>query len=109
MTTAKSHAELEAALKPHVDERASPGAMVAPPGAPLLQPTAARLEELARPSIEQGRIVVIGGYIGATASGITTTLGRGGSDYTAAIVGAYIRISTNFSIVRTESSIASMP
>src|SRR5438132_5822363 len=56
--------------------------------APLLQPTAARLEEFARPSIEQGRIVVMGGYIGATVSGITTTLGRGGSDYTAAIVGA---------------------
>src|ERR1043165_5784913 len=30
----------------------------------------------------------MGGYIGATPSGITTTLGRGGSDYTAAIVGA---------------------
>jgi aspartate kinase len=30
----------------------------------------------------------MGGYIGATLSGITTTLGRGGSDYTAAIVGA---------------------
>src|SRR5690606_19161846 len=32
-------AELEAALKPRVDERASPGAMLAPPGGPLLQPT----------------------------------------------------------------------
>jgi len=55
---------------------------------PLPEPTAARLEELARPHIEAGRIVVIGGYIGATSSGVTTTLGRGGSDYTAAIAGA---------------------
>ena len=53
-----------------------------------MQPTAVRLQELARPDIEQGRIVVMGGYIGATAAGVTTTLGRGGSDYTAAIVGA---------------------
>ncbi len=50
--------------------------------------TAARLEGLARPHIDSGKIVVMGGYIGATRSGITTTLGRGGSDYTAAIVGA---------------------
>lgn len=35
----KTQAELEAALKSRVDERASPGAMLAPPGAPLLQPT----------------------------------------------------------------------
>src|SRR5215471_7036817 len=48
--------------------------------APLMQMTAARLEELARPSIDAGHIVVMGGYIGATVSGITTTLGRGGSE-----------------------------
>lgn len=39
VAAAKTQAELEAALKPRVDERASPGAMLAPPGAPLLQPT----------------------------------------------------------------------
>ena len=39
VAAAKSQAELEAALKPRVDERASPGAMLASPGAPLLQPT----------------------------------------------------------------------
>jgi aspartate kinase len=55
---------------------------------PLQRETADRLEGSARPAIETGRIVVMGGYIGATTSGITTTLGRGGSDYTAAIVGA---------------------
>ena len=31
---------------------------------------------------------VVGGFVGATSQGVTTTLGRGGSDYSAAIVGA---------------------
>jgi aspartate kinase len=57
---------------------------------PLLQPTAERLARFARPPIEKGQIVVMGGYISGTLSGVTTTLGRGGSDYTAAIVGAAI-------------------
>ena len=35
-----------------------------------------------------GRVPVIGGFVGATADGVTTTLGRGGSDFSAAIVGA---------------------
>jgi aspartate kinase len=56
--------------------------------APLMEPTAARLEEAARSHLNAGKVVVMGGYIGATPSGITTTLGRGGSDYSAAIAGA---------------------
>ena len=36
----------------------------------------------------RGAIPVIGGFVGATPDGVTTTLGRGGSDYSAAIVGA---------------------
>ena len=39
VTAAKTRAELEAALKPRVDERASPGATQSAPGTPLLQPT----------------------------------------------------------------------
>src|SRR5439155_1670509 len=35
-----------------------------------------------------GAVCVLGGFIGATAAGITSTLGRGGSDYSAAILGA---------------------
>jgi aspartate kinase len=50
--------------------------------------TTARLEDAARPHLNAGRVVVMGGYIGSTASGVTTTLGRGGSDYSAAIAGA---------------------
>lgn len=47
----------------------------------------AKLAELVLPLIEAGQTPVMGGFIGATAEGITTTLGRGGSDYTAALVG----------------------
>ena len=42
----------------------------------------------ARRQLEAGRVVVTGGFVGATAAGVTTTLGRGGSDYSAAIFGA---------------------
>jgi len=41
-----------------------------------------------RPLLAEGVIPVVTGYIGATARGVTTTLGRGGSDYSAAILGA---------------------
>ena len=52
--------------------------------APLLIETHGRL----RRRIHRDKVTVLGGFIGATEDGITTTLGRGGSDYTAAIVGA---------------------
>ena len=55
-------------------------------------PDAAETERCCRtelqPLIDQGRIPVLGGYVAASTSGVTTTLGRGGSDYTAALVGA---------------------
>jgi aspartate kinase len=38
--------------------------------------------------IDRGEIPVVTGFIGATADGVLTTLGRGGSDYSAAILGA---------------------
>jgi aspartate kinase len=47
----------------------------------------AKLAEIVLPLIEVGKTPVMGGFIGANAEGITTTLGRGGSDYTAALVG----------------------
>ena len=56
--------------------------------APLMTPTGQRLRQRIKPLLEQGVIPVITGYIAATEKGATTTLGRGGSDYTAAIVGA---------------------
>jgi aspartate kinase len=47
----------------------------------------AKLFEHVLPLIEARAIPVMGGFIGSTLKGITTTLGRGGSDYTAALVG----------------------
>jgi aspartate kinase len=47
----------------------------------------AQLAEVVLPLIKAGKTPVMGGFIGATAGGITTTLGRGGSDFTAALVG----------------------
>jgi aspartate kinase len=47
----------------------------------------AKLKEIVLPLVEEGDTPVMGGFIGATADGITTTLGRGGSDFTAALVG----------------------
>jgi aspartate kinase len=55
---------------------------------PIMDITTSRLEEAARTHLQAGRVVVMGGYIGSTLSGTITTLGRGGSDYSAAIVGA---------------------
>ena len=40
------------------------------------------------PVLAGGAVPVVGGFVGATAGGVTTTLGRGGSDYSAAIFGA---------------------
>ncbi len=55
--------------------------------APLEAAIESRLLEHVLPLVEAGRTPVMGGFIGATVDGITTTLGRGGSDYTAALVG----------------------
>lgn len=49
-----------------------------------------RLKEHVLPHAGAGRICVMGGFIGATEKGVTTTLGRGGSDFTAALVGGGI-------------------
>src|SRR4029453_3836762 len=40
------------------------------------------------PLLDSGVVPVVGGFFAATRSDVTTTLGRGGSDYTAAILGA---------------------
>lgn len=57
-------------------------------------PDMTRTREEARrvllPLLERNRIPVMGGFIGRTTAGATTTLGRNGSDYSAAIVGAAI-------------------
>ncbi|MCU1339266.1 MAG: aspartate kinase [Bryobacterales bacterium] len=57
--------------------------------APLFDETNRRLQETLVPLLDRA-VVVMGGFIGSTEDNVTTTLGRGGSDYTAAIVGAGI-------------------
>ncbi|MEZ5356148.1 MAG: lysine-sensitive aspartokinase 3 [Bryobacteraceae bacterium] len=57
--------------------------------APLYAETNERLTSRLAP-VAGHQVVVIGGFIGATRKGVTSTLGRGGSDFSAAIVGAAI-------------------
>jgi aspartate kinase len=57
--------------------------------APLYDRTYPRLAARVPAMLERG-VVVMGGFIGASEDGVTTTLGRGGSDFTASIVGAGI-------------------
>ena len=54
---------------------------------PLLEPTRKRTRAVLLPLLEEGVTPVVTGFIGATAEGAITTLGRGGSDFTAAILG----------------------
>ncbi|PYR53324.1 MAG: lysine-sensitive aspartokinase 3 [Acidobacteria bacterium] len=56
--------------------------------APDMIETCERARGRVAPVLAAGKVAVLGGFIGATASGITSTLGRGGSDYSAAIFGA---------------------
>jgi len=55
---------------------------------PLMAETIPHTQSEVEPLIASGCVPVLGGFIGSTLSGETTTLGRGGSDYTAALVGA---------------------
>jgi aspartate kinase len=55
---------------------------------PLMDKTRERVRERLLPLLDRGIIPVVTGYVGATAGGVTSTLGRGGSDYSAAILGA---------------------
>jgi len=60
--------------------------------APLTAETEAALAREVTPHLAAGRLPVLGGYVGATKEGVATTLGRGGSDYSAAIIGAGIDV-----------------
>ncbi len=54
---------------------------------PLIGETTAHCETLVKPIFKRGGIPVLTGFIGATRQGVTTTLGRGGSDFSGAIFG----------------------
>lgn len=55
---------------------------------PLFDESSERLRHHVKPLLQAGQLPVMGGFIGATAEGVPTTLGRGGSDFSAAIIGA---------------------
>jgi bifunctional aspartokinase / homoserine dehydrogenase 1 len=55
---------------------------------PAMGPTRERLRAQILPLLQRGVIPVVTGYVGATPEGVPTTLGRGGSDFSAAIIGA---------------------
>ena len=55
---------------------------------PLWDETNAQVQAAVLPHVAEGKVVVLGGFVGATRDGIPTTLGRGGSDFSASIIGA---------------------
>ena len=57
---------------------------------PLYRETDERLRAAILPAVERGEVPVLGGYVGATLDGVPTTLGKEGSDFSAAIVGAAV-------------------
>ena len=54
---------------------------------PLMDLTRERVARRLSPLLEDGTVPIVTGFTGATKDGVTTTLGRGGSDYSAAILG----------------------
>ncbi len=58
---------------------------------PQIDATRAQLTTHVVPLMNAGIVPVVGGFIGATVDGVVTTLGRGGSDYSAAIFGAVLK------------------
>ncbi len=55
---------------------------------PLMDVTTRRVKAKLEPLLDAGRLPIIAGYAASSPNGITTTLGRGGSDYTATIIGS---------------------
>lgn len=58
---------------------------------PLMNVTTLEVRQVIDPLVEKGVVPVVGGFTAATQDGTQTTLGRGGSDFTASIIGAAIR------------------
>ncbi|MEP6991257.1 MAG: lysine-sensitive aspartokinase 3 [bacterium] len=59
---------------------------------PQAEAIAEAAQRVVMPIVRAGRIPVMGGFIGAASgSGVTTTLGRGGSDYSASLIGAALQ------------------
>jgi aspartate kinase len=57
---------------------------------PDFKATTEKTRALLNPLMDEGIVPIITGFIGATPEGVITTLGRGGSDYSAAIIGSVL-------------------
>jgi bifunctional aspartokinase / homoserine dehydrogenase 1 len=57
---------------------------------PDIKVTTEKTRTVLNPFLDQGVVPIVTGFIGATPDGVITTLGRGGSDYTAAIIGSVL-------------------
>jgi aspartate kinase len=57
---------------------------------PDFKVTTEKTREILTPLLDEGFVPIVTGFIGATPEGVITTLGRGGSDYTAAIIGSVL-------------------
>jgi len=57
---------------------------------PDFKATTEKTRQLLNPLLDKGIVPVTTGFIGATPEGVITTLGRGGSDYSAAIIGSVL-------------------
>jgi bifunctional aspartokinase / homoserine dehydrogenase 1 len=55
---------------------------------PLIKQTRSRTTSKLRPALDEGKVPVVTGFIGASEKGTLTTLGRGGSDYSATVLAA---------------------
>ncbi len=60
---------------------------------PDVEAIARAAQERLLPLLQQGKIPVMGGFVGSAPGRVTTTLGRGGSDYSASLIGAAIEAS----------------
>ncbi|MGH9413974.1 MAG: lysine-sensitive aspartokinase 3 [Terriglobales bacterium] len=58
---------------------------------PLLEESRRQVAERLEPALAAGAVPVLGGFIASTRAGVTTTLGRGGSDYSASLLGALLK------------------
>ncbi|MBN1464573.1 lysine-sensitive aspartokinase 3 [candidate division KSB1 bacterium] len=61
---------------------------------PIFDESKERVQAIILPMVKQGIVPILQGFIGSDREGRTTTLGRGGSDYSATLVGAMLGVST---------------
>jgi aspartate kinase len=59
---------------------------------PLMKVMAQKVKDKLLPLLEAGVIPIVAGFIATTQNGLTTTLGRGGSDYTASLIGSSLKV-----------------